>query len=88
MQSSKTPDQGVIHTTAFLNNPQTVHTLLQLLATQHFYVRFFTLQLLSTLLQNRPERVQELVLASAGGVGGIMACLEERREVLRNGTSA
>lgn len=85
-QPAKTPDVGLQHTTLFLHSPQTVHVLLQSLAqTQHFYVRFFTLQLLSTLLQNRPERVQELVLASTGGVGGVMACLEERREVLRNG---
>jgi hypothetical protein len=86
LQPVKTPDIGLQHTTHFLGSPETVHVLLQSLsATQHFYVRFFTLQLLSTLLQNRPERVQELVLASTGGVAGVMACLEERREVLRNG---
>ena len=86
MQPAKTPDVGLQLTSQFLSSPETVHVLLQSLsANQHFYVRFFTLQLLSTLLQNRPERVQELVLASTGGVAGVMACLEDRREVLRTG---
>lgn len=79
------PDVGLVNTDLFLANPEPLHSLLALLSVQHFYVRFFTLQMLSTLLQNRPPKVQDYVLTSPGGVRTVMECLEEKREILRNG---
>lgn len=81
-------DLGVVHTDLFLASPEPLHALLAILSSQHFYVRFYTLQLLSTLLQNRPSKVQDYVLTSPGGVRTVMECLEERREILRNGQSS
>ncbi|KAL7413626.1 p115 like vesicle tethering protein [Mrakia frigida] len=77
-------DLGILHTDVFLSTPEPLHALLSILSVQHFYVRFYTLQLLSTLLQNRPAKVQDYVLTSPGGVRYVMECLEERREILRN----
>ncbi|CDZ98747.1 protein transporter [Phaffia rhodozyma] len=83
-RSQNQQDVGLVLTVQFLAEPEPLHALLALLSVQHFYVRFFTLQLIQVLLQNSPEKVQEYVLTSPGGVRTVMECLEERREVLRN----
>nr|ASF90195.1 hypothetical protein SPAR05478 [Bartheletia paradoxa] len=71
-------------TDVLLLSPSPLHALLDLLATQHFYVRFFTLQLLSALLANRPQAVQGHVLTAPAGCGRLVEVLDEGREIIRN----
>lgn len=61
--------------------------MLNLLRQQHFYVRYFSLQLLGTLLSARPEPVQAHVLVAPGGLGRLVEVLEDKREIVRNGAS-
>ncbi|GAA6001670.1 hypothetical protein JCM10207_002257 [Rhodosporidiobolus poonsookiae] len=77
-------DSGVRNTDVFLTTPTPLHTLLTLLTPMHFYLRFFTLQLLGILLANRPAQVQQYVLTAAGGVGRLVETLDDTREIIRN----
>ncbi|GAA6035143.1 hypothetical protein JCM8097_006386 [Rhodosporidiobolus ruineniae] len=77
-------DSGLRNTDVVLNTPTPLHTLLTLLTPQHFYLRFFTLQLLGILLLNRPAQVQQYVLTSPGGVGRLVETLDDSREIIRN----
>ncbi|CAD6895893.1 unnamed protein product [Tilletia controversa] len=64
------------HADAFLTKPESLHSLLPLLASQHsFYTRFATLQLLSLLLRARPAAVQAHTLSAPGGYAAILDCL-------------
>lgn len=73
------------HSDAILANEKIVHKLFALVADGSFYVRLPTLQFLSTLLQNRQSLVQTYFLTTPSGPGGILATLEDKREVIRNG---
>ncbi|KAL0575564.1 Vesicle-mediated ER to Golgi transport protein [Marasmius crinis-equi] len=75
---------GLKYTDAILENEQALHALVALLADNNFYTRFATLQLLSTLLQNRRQRVQAYFLTAAAGPRSIVAVLEDKREIIRN----
>ncbi|GAA5978532.1 hypothetical protein JCM11641_007976 [Rhodosporidiobolus odoratus] len=77
-------DSGVRNTDVFLATPTALHTLLTLLTPMHFYLRFFTLQLLGILLANRPAQVQQYVLTAPGGVGRLVETLDDTREIIRN----
>ncbi|EJT97020.1 hypothetical protein DACRYDRAFT_112348 [Dacryopinax primogenitus] len=79
-------DLGLRHTDVVLQSPEPVHTLVHLLGQSNFYVRFGALQLLGVLLQNRAVVVQGYVLTSPMGVGSLVGVLQERREIIRNGT--
>lgn len=72
------------HTDYFLNGEQASHTLLKLLGSSQFYVRFTTLQLLSTLLHNRRAVVQNHFLKAQNGVSSIISVLGDKREIIRN----
>jgi hypothetical protein len=61
-----------------------LHALLFLLGKEQFYVRFFSLQLLGTLLANRPDVVQKYVLKAPGGSGRLVEVLDDKREIIRN----
>lgn len=63
-------------------------TLFSLLADQAFYVRFATLQLFVSLLQMRRQVVQAHFLKAPEGARGVIAVLEDKREIIRNGASA
>lgn len=76
---------GLRNTDRFLASERPSHALLSLLATQHFYVRYFSLQLLGTLLSSRPEPVQKHVLSAPGGIGNLVDVLDDKREIIRNG---
>lgn len=78
---------GLKHTDAFLANEQATHTLFTLLADSHFYVRYGTLQLLATLLQNRRSVVQGYFLKAPNGAPSIISVLGDEREIIRNGES-
>ena len=68
----------------FLATPAPLHTLLTLLTPTHFYLRFFSLQLMGILLNNRSSVVQTHVLTAAGGVGRLVETLDDSREIIRN----
>jgi len=73
------------NTDRFLASERPSHSLLSLLVTQHFYVRYFSLQLLGTLLSSRPEPIQKHVLSAPGGIGNLVDVLDDKREIIRNG---
>lgn len=76
---------GFKHTDYVLASDKPVHTLFALLADDAFYTRFAALQYLSTLLQNRRQVVQGYFLKSAAGSSSVIAVLEDKREIIRNG---
>lgn len=78
-------DSGVRNTDVFLATATPLHTLLTLLTPMHFYLRFFSLQLLGILLANRSTVVQGHVLTAPGGVGRLVETLDDSREIIRNG---
>jgi hypothetical protein len=73
------------HTDYILANEQVTHTLFTLLGDSHFYIRYATLQLLSTLLQNRRSVVQGYFLKAPNGAPSIVSVMEDKREIIRNG---
>ncbi|BGO92969.1 hypothetical protein NBRC10512_004190 [Rhodotorula toruloides] len=77
-------DSGLRNTDVFLATPTALHRLLKLLTPSHFYLRFFSLQLLGILLANRPQQVQQYVLTAAGGIGRLVETLDDAREIIRN----
>ncbi|PLW51949.1 hypothetical protein PCASD_00881 [Puccinia coronata f. sp. avenae] len=82
-----TANCGVTHVDTFLMNPGPTHALLSLLSTTSFYIRFFSLQLLGTLLTApapRPSTLQAHFLTAPGGLGTILSVLDDTREILRN----
>ncbi|CDR98929.1 hypothetical protein [Sporisorium scitamineum] len=88
-QQEQGPPSGLQHTDIFLQEPGPLHCLLPLLAPDRaFYTRFASLQLLGSLLRNRPHRVQDHILVAPGGCGAILECLAEgagsSAEIVRN----
>ena len=81
---SREPGPGLRNTDRFLSMESPLHALLFLLGKEQFYVRFFSLQLLGTLLANRPDVVQKYVLKAPGGSGRLVEVLEDKREIIRN----
>ncbi|CAN4127324.1 unnamed protein product [Withania somnifera] len=60
-----------------------ISLLLSLLSEEDFYVRYYTLQLLTALLNNAPQRLQEAILSIPRGITRLMDMLMDR-EVIRN----
>ncbi|SCV68561.1 BQ2448_682 [Microbotryum intermedium] len=77
-------DSGLRNTDVFLQTAAPLHTLLTLLTPTHFYLRFFSLQLLGVLIANRSSQVQAHVLTAPGGVGRLVETLDDTREIIRN----
>ena len=78
---------GSKHTDLVLANEKTTHNLFSLLGDTNFYMRFATLQYLTTLLRNRRQAVQSYFLTAPAGPGSAIMVLEDRREIIRNGKS-
>lgn len=76
---------GFKHTDTLVASDKTTHTLFALLGDTNFYTRFATLQLLTTLLHNRRQAIQSYFLTAPAGPGSIIAVLEDKREIIRNG---
>ncbi|KAL9269748.1 Golgin putative 6-like protein [Drosera capensis] len=55
-----------------------ISLLLSLLDEEDFYVRYYTLQLLTVLLTNSPSRLQEVILATPRGITRLMDMLMDR----------
>lgn len=79
-------EPGFRHTDVVLANESAVHTLFALLADNSFYLRVSILQYLALLLHNRRQAVQKYFLTAPVGPGTIISVLEDKREMIRNGT--
>ncbi|KAI8910647.1 p115 like vesicle tethering protein [Powellomyces hirtus] len=77
-------DLELMFTEIFTKNASNVTLLLDILEEVDFYVRFFTVQLLNTLLQHSGSRLQECILTSPLGVSRLIDLLDDRREIIRN----
>ncbi|KAL3643675.1 hypothetical protein CASFOL_014490 [Castilleja foliolosa] len=62
---------------------ESISLLLSLLSEEDFYVRYYTLQLLTALLTNSQNRLQEAILTIPQGITRLMDMLMDR-EVIRN----
>jgi intracellular protein transport protein USO1 len=76
---------GLKHTNQVLANERAINTLFTLLGDLSFYTRFSSLQLISTLLNNRRQVVQSYFLKTSAGPASVIAVLEDKREIIRNG---
>jgi hypothetical protein len=76
---------GFKHTDTVLATEKTTHVLFSLLGDSNFYTRFSTIQYVFTLLQNRRQVVQSYFLKASAGARNVIAILEDKREIIRNG---
>lgn len=76
---------GYKHTDIVLANEKATHFLFALLADSTFYTRLATLQYLGVLLQNRRQVVQKYFLTAKAGGTNVIATLDDKREIARNG---
>ncbi|KAJ3045282.1 Vesicle-mediated ER to Golgi transport protein [Rhizophlyctis rosea] len=77
-------DLGIMFTEIYIKDASNVTLLLDILEEVDFYVRFYTVQLLTTLLQNSPTKLQECILTSPLGLSRLIDLLDDRREIIRN----
>lgn len=68
----------------FTQRQENVTTLLDLLESGEFYLRLYSLQILSHISDARPERTQECIFTAPLGVSRLVTVLEDRREPVRN----
>lgn len=59
--------------------------LIDLLDKPDFYERLYALKLLIAILKNRPERTRECIYTAPFGISRLVATLDDRREIIRNG---
>lgn len=76
---------GFKYTDAVLVTEKITHTLFALLGDNNFYTRFSTIQFLTALLQNRRQVVQGYFHQAPTGARNVIAILEDKREIIRNG---
>ncbi|XP_024370992.1 golgin candidate 6 isoform X2 [Physcomitrium patens] len=74
---------GIVNSELFARESASIALVLSLLDEPDFYVRYHTLQILTALLTNCPERLQDLILSIPQGITRLMDMLAER-EVIRN----
>ncbi|KAE8661685.1 Golgin candidate 6 [Hibiscus syriacus] len=74
---------ALMNTDLLSRESESVSLLLSLLAEEDFYVRYYTLQILTALLTNSPNRLQEAILSIPRGITRLMDMLMDR-EVIRN----
>ena len=77
---------GYKHTDAVLADEKVAHKLFTLMSDHSFYLRYSALQFLGALLQNRRHVIQAYFLKAPVGVTSLVALLEDKREIIRNGT--
>ena len=68
----------------FLKNPNNLQLVLNLLDEYDFDIRWPAVKLLSSLIENLPKAVQEIILISPTGVSKLIDLLYEKREIIRN----
>ncbi|KAK8593008.1 hypothetical protein V6N12_045097 [Hibiscus sabdariffa] len=74
---------ALMNTDLLSRESDSISLLLSLLSEEDFYVRYYTLQILTALLTNSPNRLQEAILSIPRGITRLMDMLMDR-EVIRN----
>ncbi|XP_022774370.1 golgin candidate 6-like isoform X5 [Durio zibethinus] len=74
---------ALMNTDLLSRESESISLLLSLLSEEDFYVRYYTLQILTALLTNSPSRLQEAILSIPRGITWLMDMLMDR-EVIRN----
>ncbi|XP_061357524.1 golgin candidate 6-like isoform X2 [Gastrolobium bilobum] len=74
---------ALMNTDLLSREADSISLLLSLLEEDDFYVRYYTLQILTALVTNSPQRLQEAILAIPRGITRLMDMLMDR-EVIRN----
>ncbi|CAM8902058.1 unnamed protein product [Rhodiola kirilowii] len=83
-RGSKNDVQPALMNTDLLSREtDNISLLLGLLVEEDFYIRYYTLQILTALLTNSPHRLQEAILIIPRGITRLMDMLMDR-EVIRN----
>ncbi|CAK1586651.1 unnamed protein product [Parnassius mnemosyne] len=77
---------GEQFTEMFIKDHHNIQLVLDLLDEYDFRVRLSAVQLLTSLLTNRPKDIQEIILVKPMGVSKMMDLLSDTREVIRNET--
>ncbi|KAF7722817.1 hypothetical protein EC973_002662 [Apophysomyces ossiformis] len=77
-------DKGYRFTDQFVEDSRNVTILLDILEEYDFYVRYNTIKLLSVLLINRIQRIQECILTSPMGITRLVDLLDDKRDIIRN----
>ncbi|KXJ14255.1 General vesicular transport factor p115 [Exaiptasia diaphana] len=77
-------DVGLQFTEIFIKNSDNVTLLLGMLEEYEFHVRWPTVKLLTMLLTNKPNLLQQCILVSPMGVSRLMDLLSDSREIIRN----
>ena len=73
------------NTDEVLKTEKPVQKLFVLLGGSNAYVRYSSLQLLALLLHNRRQLVQAYFLKAQFAPGNVLATLDDKREIIRNG---
>ena len=68
----------------FTQRQDNITALLDLLDTGEFYLRLYSLQILSQVCAARPQRTQEAMFTAPLGVSRITAVLDDKREAVQN----
>jgi len=68
----------------FTQRQDNVTALLDLLESGEFYLRLYSLQILSQVCAARPQRAQEAIITAPLGVSRITTVLDDKREAVRN----
>lgn len=76
---------GLKHTDEVLKTDKASQKIFTLLADPNFYVKYAALQLIGVLLHNRRQVVQAYFLKAQNAPGNVLAILDDRREITRNG---
>lgn len=76
---------GLKNTDVVLASDNATQKIFAIMGEPNFYVQYAALQFLGTLLQNRRQIVQSYFLKAQNGPGGVLATVESKREIIRNG---
>jgi hypothetical protein len=68
----------------FTQRQDNITILLDLLETNDFYSRLYSLQLLTAILSSRAERTEECIFTAPLGISRLVAILDDKREAIRN----
>ncbi|KAI8060688.1 p115 like vesicle tethering protein [Gongronella butleri] len=77
-------DAAVAFTDTFLEDPENVTILLDIVEEYDFYIRFSTIKFLAALITNRCKRIQECLLTSPMAITRLVDLLDDKREIIRN----
>jgi hypothetical protein len=68
----------------FTQRQDNITILLNLLDSNDFYSRLYSLQLLAAILSSRTERTEECIFTAPLGISRLVAVLDDKREAIRN----